>query len=384
MSLLIQPVQRIPRYQLLLAELIKRTPEDHIDYQDLTKALGKVVGIATFVNDRKRQSENARVLQKLQSRLTHTDEIIQPHRKVLDTGVVNANICHIIQPKERKKTIMNVVEEQYDLLGNSDSSESIAKSLRELLRNEAYMNYVDPPEQKKIIARENGTFMVCLFNDLIMFIDETQRQSISNENFEKNSLDENGVYLLYLLFAKICSHGKILEIESFYQGELLHVEIMYASEQERNTWCQTIERAIENSRKNACTRLGFDSVNKLQDLQSRELRLVHETPKLQLELTLVREKRNELNQNFGIIQKKLKLHEQRLIELQQMIDSERKEQEKCMRELQLITEGEITMQQDLQNFRGLKEVSDSQIMKALSEDYFAYNLMFGTRQQQDK
>lgn len=33
------PVQRIPRYELLLKTLIGYTPEDHVDFQNLTQAL---------------------------------------------------------------------------------------------------------------------------------------------------------------------------------------------------------------------------------------------------------------------------------------------------------------------------------------------------------
>ena len=34
-SLLIMPVQRVPRYELLLRELIKQTDDDHVDMADL-------------------------------------------------------------------------------------------------------------------------------------------------------------------------------------------------------------------------------------------------------------------------------------------------------------------------------------------------------------
>ena len=37
-SLLIMPIQRIPRYKLLLVELIRQTPSDHPDLEQLNKA----------------------------------------------------------------------------------------------------------------------------------------------------------------------------------------------------------------------------------------------------------------------------------------------------------------------------------------------------------
>eukprot|EP01088_Endostelium_zonatum_P019435 TRINITY_DN6708_c0_g1_i1.p1 TRINITY_DN6708_c0_g1~~TRINITY_DN6708_c0_g1_i1.p1 ORF type:complete len:703 (-),score=192.48 TRINITY_DN6708_c0_g1_i1:79-2187(-) len=56
-SLLIMPVQRIPRYNMLLADLLKHTWTRHPDYEDLNKASGKIANIATLMNERKRDAE---------------------------------------------------------------------------------------------------------------------------------------------------------------------------------------------------------------------------------------------------------------------------------------------------------------------------------------
>ena len=50
-SLLIMPVQRVPRYQLLLGTLVKKTPADHVDHRPLQVALAKMRGTAEFIND---------------------------------------------------------------------------------------------------------------------------------------------------------------------------------------------------------------------------------------------------------------------------------------------------------------------------------------------
>jgi hypothetical protein len=49
---LIQPVQRIPRYNLLLQQVIKYTPHDHPDRKDLQKALEATQTAASFINER--------------------------------------------------------------------------------------------------------------------------------------------------------------------------------------------------------------------------------------------------------------------------------------------------------------------------------------------
>ncbi len=54
---LIQPVQRIPRYVLLLEDIKNLTPPNHPDYENFGKLLPKIISIATDVNEKKREFE---------------------------------------------------------------------------------------------------------------------------------------------------------------------------------------------------------------------------------------------------------------------------------------------------------------------------------------
>mmetsp|Transcript_24188 Transcript_24188/g.36260 ORF Transcript_24188/g.36260 Transcript_24188/m.36260 type:complete len:681 (-) Transcript_24188:206-2248(-) len=59
MAYLIMPVQRIPRYVLLLKEVIKNTPPEKKDIQEsLQKSLTKVENVAQEINERKRRLDN--------------------------------------------------------------------------------------------------------------------------------------------------------------------------------------------------------------------------------------------------------------------------------------------------------------------------------------
>jgi hypothetical protein len=64
-SLLITPVQRIPRYILLLQEAIKFTPEDHPDRKNLTDALVAVKKYADDMNKTVKLSENKKEFTRL-------------------------------------------------------------------------------------------------------------------------------------------------------------------------------------------------------------------------------------------------------------------------------------------------------------------------------
>lgn len=54
---LIMPVQRIPRYHLLLRELVKHTWTTHPDYEALDAAVDRLANIAMFLNEKKREAE---------------------------------------------------------------------------------------------------------------------------------------------------------------------------------------------------------------------------------------------------------------------------------------------------------------------------------------
>ncbi|KAI8086225.1 Dbl homology domain-containing protein, partial [Halteromyces radiatus] len=48
---LIAPIQRVPRYCLLLKDLLKYTPTTHDDYWDLVKVFDTMTGLARAMND---------------------------------------------------------------------------------------------------------------------------------------------------------------------------------------------------------------------------------------------------------------------------------------------------------------------------------------------
>jgi hypothetical protein len=50
-SLLIMPIQRIPRYNLLLTDLYRHTPSDHADDSNILKALNNIRNTASHVNE---------------------------------------------------------------------------------------------------------------------------------------------------------------------------------------------------------------------------------------------------------------------------------------------------------------------------------------------
>ncbi|GBE78268.1 hypothetical protein SCP_0111510 [Sparassis crispa] len=86
---LLLPVQRIPRYRLLLEELVRSSPTTY-DYPNdpLERALEEISSLATSMNEGKRESESRRRLVLWQSRIRgkFPSPLVQPHRRLIMDG----------------------------------------------------------------------------------------------------------------------------------------------------------------------------------------------------------------------------------------------------------------------------------------------------------
>lgn len=66
---LLTPVQRICKYPLQLAELLKYTKPEHPDYADIKEALEAMKGVAVLINERKRRMESLEKIEAWQQRV---------------------------------------------------------------------------------------------------------------------------------------------------------------------------------------------------------------------------------------------------------------------------------------------------------------------------
>ncbi|KAL6069507.1 guanine nucleotide exchange factor 9, variant 3 [Balamuthia mandrillaris] len=94
-SFLILPIQRIPRYELFLKDLVKHTQEDHPDYYNLCQALQKVKGVNHIINDNIRQAKNRLKIVELQHSLvkkawqkTAIPQLVAAHRTFVKEGTL--------------------------------------------------------------------------------------------------------------------------------------------------------------------------------------------------------------------------------------------------------------------------------------------------------
>jgi len=126
LGLLIQPVQRIPRYKLLLEDLKKHTPEDHPDYQNICEACEKIISIAEEVDGQMNQQESLMKIYQIQKNfISSPKNLLTPDRKFIREGPL-IKICRK-EPKKRWFFLFNdalVYASVVQLGGDKESKQS--------------------------------------------------------------------------------------------------------------------------------------------------------------------------------------------------------------------------------------------------------------------
>jgi len=89
-SMLIMPIQRLPRYELLLRELIKYTDENHVDYSNLKDAFTSIQSVNSYVNDKKKSSDGRERIGVLQEMIKGCS-LVAPHRYYLHEGSLHVS-----------------------------------------------------------------------------------------------------------------------------------------------------------------------------------------------------------------------------------------------------------------------------------------------------
>ncbi|KAI9358327.1 Dbl homology domain-containing protein [Zopfochytrium polystomum] len=92
-AFLLEPIQRIPRYKMLLEELMKYTDPEHPDFEKLNKAVNIVSQVASQMNEKVRLHEMFLEMLNIQRSLVGFNEVLlMPGRRLVRSGPVT-KIC---------------------------------------------------------------------------------------------------------------------------------------------------------------------------------------------------------------------------------------------------------------------------------------------------
>ncbi|XP_063756838.1 FYVE, RhoGEF and PH domain-containing protein 4a isoform X3 [Eleginops maclovinus] len=105
---MLEPVQRVPRYEMLLKDYLKKLPQDDSDRQDSEKSLEIIATAATHSNSAIRKSENLKKLMEIYEMLGEEEDIVNPSNEFIKEG-------HILKLAARNTSAM----ERYLFLFNN-------------------------------------------------------------------------------------------------------------------------------------------------------------------------------------------------------------------------------------------------------------------------
>nr|XP_046249351.1 FYVE, RhoGEF and PH domain-containing protein 4a isoform X3 [Scatophagus argus] len=105
---MLEPVQRIPRYEMLLKDYLKKLPQDDSDRRDAEKSLEIIATAATHSNSAIRKSENLKKLLEIYEMVGEEEDIVNPSNEFIKEG-------HILKLAARNTSAM----ERYLFLFNN-------------------------------------------------------------------------------------------------------------------------------------------------------------------------------------------------------------------------------------------------------------------------
>uniref|UniRef100_A0A3Q1ARJ4 FYVE, RhoGEF and PH domain containing 4a n=1 Tax=Amphiprion ocellaris TaxID=80972 RepID=A0A3Q1ARJ4_AMPOC len=105
---MLEPVQRVPRYEMLLKDYLKKLPQDDSDRRDAEKSLEIIATAATHSNSAIRKSENLKKLMEIYEMLGEEEDIVHPSNEFIKEG-------HILKLAARNTSAM----ERYLFLFNN-------------------------------------------------------------------------------------------------------------------------------------------------------------------------------------------------------------------------------------------------------------------------
>lgn len=89
----IMPIQRLPRYKLLLEDLMKHTPATHPDYQILENAVRTIKSIVEYVNEKTRDMEDKYRVVEIQHELRLKGLVVPSRRMVKEEAIQKIDIA---------------------------------------------------------------------------------------------------------------------------------------------------------------------------------------------------------------------------------------------------------------------------------------------------
>ncbi|KAM9672647.1 FYVE, RhoGEF and PH domain-containing protein 4 isoform 1-T1 [Trichechus inunguis] len=104
---MLEPVQRIPRYELLLKDYLRKLPPDSLDWNDAKKSLEIISTAASHSNSAIRKMENLKKLLEIYEMLGEEEDIVNPSNELIKEGQILKLAARNTSAQERYLFLFN-------------------------------------------------------------------------------------------------------------------------------------------------------------------------------------------------------------------------------------------------------------------------------------
>jgi len=232
-AFLIMPIQRMPRYNMLLERIVKTTWDKHSEYNSLCNALREMQKLTSGINERKREAENKGRIMEIQSSLKCDTrlELVIPSRRLIKEGCLT----------------------QTAVIGG-DVTVPDLKLLAKLSNTISKKSNLDSFRDPKKIPTMADLVYCFLFNDTIVFAKPSSKSYTTLLSNSQRQTNKN-VDLKSLKFIKQCSLKNIsaenvdgIGYKNYFKLNIANENplfFMVDTEEQKQLWVTEINNCID-------------------------------------------------------------------------------------------------------------------------------------------
>jgi hypothetical protein len=318
-SLLVLPVQRLPRYKLLFQQLLEKTVPNHVDFQDLNYCLKLVTDLSAFVNEKKRTLDLSSSLVSLQRKLdARFKNLLQPYRQFQRKGKLQ-----------------------------------VACS-RKLLDEWAY---------------------VYLFNDMILVLPLKENMEDDEQTILENGFVSSKVEAIFLMFAKI-EHidANSFKLDAFSRTSSFGFK--FSSPEPIHEWKILIERLIQNLKKKISDR----GINlQTEQIECKRLNEYNRIKVTELKLEKSEQELTDTKNVVFKIDRAMRDAQNEIIRLNEFVEQKKEEGKKAQAQVEIVKGRHKELKADYEKSKANLEAYDLHILNSvLNHDIAAFRELFAS------
>ncbi|KAF0972814.1 hypothetical protein FDP41_009063 [Naegleria fowleri] len=380
---LILPVQRIPRYKMLIQEILHLTSQDHVEYEILKKCSIEIESIASYVNDEKKKVEQNQVVFEVQNLVQkHYNSFIQPNRKFVRRGTMRVRaITHHIEQQlmdgRSSKSIRPV--SLIDIMNSMVCKEAkfdiflFTDVLVLIERDKSKNNH-----SSQIMNPDSLHFIFLQFVDCRDFTkyspSQSQRQFIDSPNalLSNHNQKRSSIHLKDNTITRVEYEDCTFTLEALIKSVKTEYTFHCTTVDDKMSWMSSIKDCLENiSRSNISKGIDQDMF-----IVGKERASLNRIAKYKLEEHQKLEKSNLMKISYLTqLDQHLTKKKQQLAKLQKEISIYEMDKEQVLSDVKCVTEKKNKIREDLKSYYASIQEKDLACMKLLNEDH-AFKLVF--------